>query len=41
MKIQSIDQTSIPEVLVITPELFQDDRGYFYETFNANDFTTN
>lgn len=35
MKVQ---QTEIPEVLVITPTVFADDRGEFYESFNQSDF---
>ena len=38
MKIKTIDKTSIPDVVIITPEIFKDDRGYFYESFNINDF---
>lgn len=38
MKIKSIDKTLIPEVVVITPEIHIDNRGYFFESFNANDF---
>lgn len=38
MKIKSIERTSIPDVVIITPEIFKDDRGYFYESFNTNDF---
>ena len=38
MKIKSIERTPIPEVVIITPEIFRDDRGYFFESFNTNDF---
>lgn len=38
MKIISIENTNIPGVVIITPELFKDDRGYFFESFNSNDF---
>jgi dTDP-4-dehydrorhamnose 3,5-epimerase len=31
--------TAIPEVLVIEPKVFGDDRGWFYESFNENDFS--
>lgn len=31
--------TNIPEVLVIEPKVFSDERGYFYESFNQKDFT--
>ncbi|MBT1071769.1 dTDP-4-dehydrorhamnose 3,5-epimerase [Pelotalea chapellei] len=30
----TITQTSIPEVLVIEPKVFGDDRGFFFESFN-------
>ena len=28
-----IEETSIPEVKLITPKVFQDDRGYFFESY--------
>jgi dTDP-4-dehydrorhamnose 3,5-epimerase len=31
--------TSIPDVIVIEPKVFSDERGYFYESFNQKDFT--
>ncbi len=31
--------TAIPDVLVIEPTVFTDDRGWFYESFNENDFS--
>jgi dTDP-4-dehydrorhamnose 3,5-epimerase len=30
--------TAIPDVLVIEPKFFGDDRGFFFESFNENDF---
>ncbi len=30
--------TAIPEVIVIEPEVFGDDRGFFFESFNARTF---
>ena len=30
--------TAIPDVLVIDPRVFGDDRGFFFESFNAQDF---
>lgn len=30
--------TSLPGVLIIEPKVFGDDRGYFYESFNARKF---
>lgn len=30
--------TNLPEVLIIEPRLFGDDRGFFYESFNAKKF---
>ena len=29
-------KTSIPDVLIIEPEVFRDDRGFFLESFNKN-----
>ena len=34
-----ITQTKIPEVLIIEPRVFGDDRGFFLESFNAKLFT--
>ena len=33
-----IENTSIEDVLVIKPQLFKDERGYFYEVFNDKEF---
>jgi len=33
-----VTPTAIPEVLIIEPKLFGDNRGWFTESFNANDF---
>ncbi|MGE8176914.1 dTDP-4-dehydrorhamnose 3,5-epimerase [Pseudomonas fluorescens] len=30
--------TQLPEVLIIEPKVFGDERGFFYESFNARDF---
>ena len=30
--------TAIPDVLIIEPKVFSDDRGFFFESFNENDF---
>ena len=30
--------TNIPEVIVLEPKVFGDDRGFFFESFNANAF---
>lgn len=38
MKIKSIEKSSIPDVVIITPEIYEDNRGYFFESFNINDF---
>ena len=34
----NIIRTKIPEVLIIEPRVFEDDRGFFYESFNARHF---
>ena len=31
-------KTEIPDLLIIEPEVFEDDRGYFFESYNQNDF---
>ena len=36
--VQSI--TEIPDVLIIEPKVFGDDRGWFYESFNQEEFAT-
>ena len=33
-----VTQTAIPEVLILEPKVFGDNRGWFTESFNANDF---
>src|SRR5690606_12775002 len=35
----NIVPTALPEVLIIEPKVFGDDRGYFFESFNARAFT--
>src|SRR6187549_1458296 len=30
--------TALPEVLILEPRVFADDRGFFFESFNARDF---
>ena len=32
-------RTTIPDVIVLQPEVFGDERGFFMETFRADDFT--
>lgn len=34
----NIIPTSIPNLLIIEPKVFGDDRGFFYESFNRNKF---
>ncbi len=34
----NVIRTEIPEVLIIEPKVFGDDRGFFYESFNAQQF---
>lgn len=33
-----VTPTAIPDVLVLTPKVFGDARGFFFESFNARDF---
>lgn len=35
MKVTSLN---IPDVLLIEPKVFEDDRGFFFESFNSNEF---
>lgn len=30
--------TALPEVLILEPQVFGDERGFFYESFNARRF---
>ncbi|MCJ8280174.1 MAG: dTDP-4-dehydrorhamnose 3,5-epimerase [Rivularia sp. ALOHA_DT_140] len=34
-----IISTEIPDVLIIEPQIFSDDRGFFFESFNLEKFT--
>ena len=34
----NVIQTSIPEVLILEPKVFGDNRGYFFESFSAREF---
>jgi dTDP-4-dehydrorhamnose 3,5-epimerase len=34
----TVTRTAIPEVLVLSPRVFGDARGFFFESFNARDF---
>lgn len=36
-----VEKTSIPDLLVIKSKIFKDDRGYFFESFNQNQFNDN
>lgn len=33
-----IDKTAIEGLLIITPKIFKDDRGYFFESYNKKTF---
>lgn len=33
-----ITKTSLPEVLIVEPKIFGDDRGFFFESYNASAF---
>ena len=35
----SVTPTIIPDVLVIEPKVFEDDRGWFFESFNEKNFS--
>jgi len=34
----TVTPTAIPDVLLLEPRVFSDDRGHFFESFNARDF---
>jgi dTDP-4-dehydrorhamnose 3,5-epimerase len=34
----TVTQTELPEVLVLEPKVFADDRGFFFESYNRLDF---
>ena len=34
-----VEQTSLPGVLLITPQIFKDERGFFIESYNYQDFS--
>ena len=34
----TVTPTAIPEVLILEPKVFGDDRGFFFESFNQRDF---
>ena len=36
-----VEKTSLPSVLVLTPRSFGDERGFFFESFNARVFSEN
>jgi dTDP-4-dehydrorhamnose 3,5-epimerase len=36
----TVTNTDLPGVLVIEPKVFGDDRGFFFESFNARDFAS-
>ncbi len=35
-----IIKTKIPDLLIIEPDVFKDDRGYFFETYNDKNYKT-
>ena len=35
----TVTPTAIPDVLIIEPKVFGDERGWFYESFNQKEFT--
>lgn len=36
----SVTKTALPEVLILEPKVFGDDRGFFFESFNQRDFNS-
>jgi len=37
----TFEKTDLPDVILITPRVFKDDRGYFFETYKKSDFVAN
>ena len=35
----TVTPTAIPDVLIIEPKVFGDDRGWFFESFNETDLS--
>ncbi len=35
-----VSKTSLNDVLILEPQIFMDSRGFFFESFNQNDFNT-
>ena len=33
-----VEKTTIPDVLILTPKVFDDERGFFLESYNQNIF---
>ena len=33
-----VETTQLPEVLLLQPKVFSDERGFFFESFNAREF---
>ena len=38
MIINQIEDSEISGIKIITPQIYEDNRGYFFESYNANDF---
>jgi dTDP-4-dehydrorhamnose 3,5-epimerase-like enzyme len=36
----TVSPTTLPEVLILEPKVFGDDRGFFFESFNHRDFVS-
>jgi dTDP-4-dehydrorhamnose 3,5-epimerase len=39
MGIIKLTETGLPGLVIVEPKVFSDDRGYFFESFNHNDFS--
>ena len=37
----NVKKLSIPEIIIIDPQIFNDERGYFFESYNAERFAEN
>lgn len=37
----NIQPTPIKDLIIIKPDIYEDERGYFFESYNLNDFSSN
>ncbi|MGD9101228.1 MAG: dTDP-4-dehydrorhamnose 3,5-epimerase [Anaerolineae bacterium] len=37
----TFEKTALPDVILITPQVYRDDRGYFFESYKKSEFAAN